>query len=301
MTPLSVVTVSHNYFNMPLWVAQDTGLFAAEQLAVDLDHVEPIDEVVDRLKDGRAQVGCGVTEQVILDRERGGTLEIVAGNVNRLPFDLIAAPHITSLADLRGSVVGVSSLEAGSSSLVMRLLQAVGLAHPDDYQLRAVGPILARWERLQSGEIQAGLQGIPMNYVALDAGYHSLANPREQFPDFQFTTVNVDGVWARSNEDSVVRFLRALRRAHEWYFEHREEATDIAVSRTGVSREHALRAWDAYTAEEIFPRDAGPSDAAIQTLIDVSALIRALDQRSATGPGDYVNRRYLDAAAAPVG
>jgi ABC-type nitrate/sulfonate/bicarbonate transport system substrate-binding protein len=296
MDHLKLATVSRNYFNMPLWVAHHQGYFADENLDVQIELYEPIDEVTERLKDGRAQIGCGVTEHVILDSESGGSLEIIAGNVNRLPFDLIASPGIRSFEDMRGKTVGVSSLEAGSSSLVMRLFSAHGLEFPGDYDIRAVGPILTRWKMLESGEIQAGLQGIPLNYVALDAGYSSLANPRDQFPNFQFTSINVDSSWASANSEIVVRFLRACIRAHEWFYAHRDAATDIAVEKTGIERPYALRAWDEYTRDEIFPRDADAGDDAVQTLIDVSSLIRALPTRAKTNAADYINRAYLSEA-----
>jgi ABC-type nitrate/sulfonate/bicarbonate transport system substrate-binding protein len=296
MEQINLVTVSRNYFNMPLWVAKEAGHFATEGLDVTITLREPIDAVIAELKAGTAQIGCGVTEQVILDRESGGSLEIIGGNVNKLPFDLIGGKGITSFEQMRGKVVGVSSLEAGSSSLIMKLFDAHGMSCPEDYTIEAVGPILSRWERLQSGAIQAGLQGSPLNYIALDAGFTTLAKPRDQFPHFQFTTVNVDSGWAEQNANVVTRFMRALVRAHEWYFANREEATDIAVAMTGVDRSYALHAWDEYTGDEIFPRDADASDEAIQTLIEISGLIRGLESRRATHPGDYVNRKYLHEA-----
>jgi ABC-type nitrate/sulfonate/bicarbonate transport system substrate-binding protein len=63
-----------------------------------------------------------------------------------LPFSLIGAKHIKSIEDLRGGTVGVSSLEAGSSSLILKIFEAHGLTYPGDYRLLACGPILARWE-----------------------------------------------------------------------------------------------------------------------------------------------------------
>ena len=298
MDRVRLAAVSTNYFNMPLWVGAHTGQFAREGIEVELELHEPIDEVTRRLKAGEVQFSCGVTEHVILDSESGGDLEIIGGNVNRLPFSLIAHGSIRSFEDMRGKTVGVSSLEAGSSSLVMKLFSAHGLEYPRDYGMVACGPILTRWEMLRSGEIQAGLQGVPLNYVALDEGYTTLAEPRDQFPDFQFTSLNVDSRWARENKDLTIRFMRAFIGAHEWFFTHREEATDIAVRETGVDRGYALRAWEEYTSAEIFPRDGDASDAAVQTLIDISALIRALPGRAKTNAGDYINREYLQAARA---
>ena len=168
MNKLIFTAVSRNYFNLPIWIAQHRGMLADEGLDVAVELYEGVDEVTGRLRDGRAQIGYGITEHVVLDSEAGGFLEIVGGNVNRLPFSLITGKNIRSVGDLRGKTVGVSSIEAGSSSLVIKLLAARGLRYPDDYKMRAVGPILTRWEMRQSGEIDAGLQGAPLNYVAID-------------------------------------------------------------------------------------------------------------------------------------
>ncbi len=130
MRELNIGAVSRNYFNMPLWVAHHCGFFATEGLAVRLQLVEGIDEVTHRLVQGEFQLILGVTEHVILDIERGGQLKIIAGNVNRLPFSLIARPHIRSWQDLRGARIGVSSIEAGSSSLIMHLLERRGCSTP---------------------------------------------------------------------------------------------------------------------------------------------------------------------------
>jgi ABC-type nitrate/sulfonate/bicarbonate transport system substrate-binding protein len=293
---LKVGAVSRNYFNLPLWIAQHAGLFAREGLSVDIVLIEGIDEVTRRLAAGEFQLALDVTENVILNAESGGRLEIVGGNVNRLPFSFIARPPIRTWAGLRGARIGVSSISAGSSSLVMKLLAAHGLHYPQDYTLLPVGPILARWKMLQSGEIDAGLQGAPLNYIALDAGFADLGNPREQFPDFQFTSLDTDAEWAKRNPDTAVAFLRAWRAAHRWFYDNRAGATEIAMKETGVERRYAERAWDEYVRDEIFPRDGRASAAAVQALIEVSSLIRNLPGRSRSRAEQYINHAYLEQA-----
>ncbi|HQT80486.1 MAG TPA: ABC transporter substrate-binding protein, partial [Rhodopila sp.] len=277
------------------------GLFRQEGIDLSVESHEGVDAVTNLLLDGTVQLAFGITEHVVLDSESGGHSEIIGGNVNRLPFSLIARPGIRGFDDMRGKVVGVSSLEAGSSSLVMRLFEAHGLHHPADYTIRAVGPILARWEKLQTGEIDAGLQGAPLNYIAQDAGFPTLADPRSAFPDFQFTSLHVLAPWAAANRDLVVRFMRAFIRAHEWFYANREGSAAIAMQETGVARHYADRAWDEYVAAEIFPRDGDASDAAVQALIDISGQIRAIPNRSRTQAADYINRDYLRAARGSLG
>jgi ABC-type nitrate/sulfonate/bicarbonate transport system substrate-binding protein len=255
MITLKFAAVSRNYFNMPVWIGLDQGFFCREGIDLAVELHEGVDEVTNRLVEGHVHLAFGITEHVILDAESGGQTEIIGGNVNRLPFSLIAGKQIRGFEDMRGKVVGVSSLAAGSSSLVMRLFEAHGLRHPRDYRLVAVGPILARWAMLQSGEIDAGLQGAPLNYIANDAGYPTLADPRTEFPDFQFTSLHVVAGWARENHELIVRFMRAFVRCHQWFYANKVGAGRIAERETGVERCYADRAWDEYTAAAIFPQD----------------------------------------------
>jgi ABC-type nitrate/sulfonate/bicarbonate transport system substrate-binding protein len=300
MTKLTFTAVSRNYFNLPIWIAQHRGLFEAEGLDVAIELYEGVDEVTHRIRDGRAQLGYGITEHVVLDSEAGGFLEIVGGNVNKLPFSFVTGKNIRTVEDLRGKTVGVSSIEAGSSSLVMKLLSARGLEYPRDYAMRAVGPILARWELLQSGEIDAGLQGAPLNYMAIDQGFPSLCEPRQEVPDFQFTSLNVDSRWASANRDTMRKFMRAFVRAHHWFFANRAGVTPIAMAETGITENYAERAWDEYTTDTIFPRDGDASNAAVQALIEISSLIRAVPNRVKSSAADYINRGYLHEAQRDV-
>jgi ABC-type nitrate/sulfonate/bicarbonate transport system substrate-binding protein len=296
MEKIVFTAVSRNYFNMPIWIAQHQRMFADEGLDVTIELYEGVDEVTDRLRDGRAQLAYGITEHVVLDSEAGGSLEIIGGNVNRLPFSFIAGKSISTFEDLRGKTVGVSSLDAGSSSLVMKLLAARGLEYPRDYQMRAVGPILTRWDMLRSGEIDAGLQGAPLNYMAVDQGFPSLCEPRDEVPYFQFTSLNVDQRWAVNHAATTQKFMRAFVRAHQWFFANRDGAAFVATRETGISRDYALRAWDEYTADEIFPPDGDASTAAVQALIEISSLIRAVPRRVKSSADGYINRSYLRTA-----
>jgi len=92
MKKIRLGAISRNYFNMPIWIAAHTGMFEQEGLEVSIELYEPIDEVWQRLQDGRLDIALGVTEHIILDSESGGHLEIIGGNVNRLPFSPTSWP-----------------------------------------------------------------------------------------------------------------------------------------------------------------------------------------------------------------
>ena len=293
MEIIRFAAVSRNYFNMPIWVAHHCNLFREENLKVEIELHEPIDEVSQRLQQGAVQLAFGVTEHAILDKENGGATSIIGGNVNKLPFSLISKKSITDPKQLRNKIIGVSSKTAGSSSLVMKILEMHGLKYPFDYELEEVGPILSRWEKLKSGEIDAGLQGTPLNHIAVAEGFTSLIEPREYFPDFQFTSLHVDARWAQQNQHTLHKFLRAYIRAHRLFFTNRNLMADIAVKETRVQKKYANAAWTEYTEQNIFAPDGNFNISGIQSLIDVSALIRSINKRKNSKAEQYVDSTFL--------
>lgn len=301
MDTIKIGAVSRNYFNLPMWIAEHQGLFADEGIAPDIHLIEGIAEVDQRLNELDLDIALSVTENVILYREQGSDVSVLGGNVNRLPFSFIARQGINTLAELRGRKIGVSAIESGSSSLIMRLLESEGLHYPADYTLIPCGPIWARWHMLEQGEIDAGLQGAPLNYIARDAGYMDLGDPRGAFPDFQFVSLNSTRRWITRHEETLIRFLRAYIRAHDWFYANRQGSTQIAIEEMGIDAHYADRAWDEYVRDEIFPRDAAASIKSIETLIDVSALIRAIPSRATLRAQDYIDHSYLERARQTLG
>jgi ABC-type nitrate/sulfonate/bicarbonate transport system substrate-binding protein len=110
-------------------------------------------------------------EGVVGNSAKGGRLRLVAGNSNRAPLSLIGGKGIERIEDLRGKRVGTTSLKEGTAIMVQKMLAAHGLHYPGDYEFATVGAHPQRWEHLQAGSIEAGLQLVPYNYVAEDAGY----------------------------------------------------------------------------------------------------------------------------------
>jgi ABC-type nitrate/sulfonate/bicarbonate transport system substrate-binding protein len=297
MDRLVFPVATHNYFHAPLWLAQHYGLFAAQGLDVVTEYTDQgTDELTSMVSDGRAQIGTSTTERVIINREAGGNLVVIGGKVNRLPFSLIARPSIKSFEDLRGKTIGVSSLDNGTSTVITRLCESHGLHHPSDFTLRAVGPIEKRWEMLRSGEIDAGLQGVPLDLIAMDAGFTNLAAPSKIFAEYQFSSFVADARWAKANRDIVVRFMRAILQGFAMFYANRERTVPVVMLEAGISRDYAIRAWEIYSAARIFPPDGDVTMAGMRAMIELSATVRNLAKRLGTRLEDCIDRSYLIAA-----
>lgn len=301
MDKLAVGLSSNNYFNMPFWVAQHEGFFAAEELDVAGLRYESESQNIAWLEEGATQYTFINTETVLTDVDAGKPYVIIGGNVQTLPFRFIARPGVEKPSDLHGKTIGVSSLKVGTSTILRDYLNGFGLEYQRDYRMVPVGMIRRRWETLQSGEIDAGMQGTPMDSIALDAGYVDLGDITRELGPYQFVSLGVLRPYLDSHREITVRLLRALAEAHRWYYANRDGATAIAVQETGMERRYAERAWDQYAGDLTFPLDGDVSVEGILTVLRLSAQVRSIDGRLDQDWRRYVDRSYFLEATAHAG
>ena len=222
------------------------------------------------LLDGTFQVYIGSPELAIQNQAEGGPLKIVAGNAGKLVHSLISRAPFKRIEDLRGRMIGIFNDKEGTFFHAKAMLAAHGLKYPGDYQVKHTGGVPPRHKALLAGEIDAGLQSVPWNYVAEEVGMNNLGDVIEYVPDWQFVSINVNSQWAEKNRDVLVRFLRAIGEATEWLYANRAAASEIAARelpapheprRTGVGLLHRHRCADARCVGQSEGHCAGHRDA----------------------------------------
>ncbi|WP_321794879.1 ABC transporter substrate-binding protein [Caballeronia sp. J97] len=238
---LNVAIVSRTVFYAPLWIALNQGYLEEENIRAKIDVFDNAEKLNAALLSGQSQISISTPESVILNAYTGGPLRIIAGNAKRLPHFIIAKPEIKRLDQLKGANVGVLSIHEGTTYLVKEIVKSAGL-HPDDVKISAVGGAPSRWKLLREGKIDMGLQPFPLSYEAEALGYSNLGAVSTYIPDWQFTSVNVDDRWARTHEQTVVAFLRALKRGQDYMDAHPDIAADIAATELQTSKTLAARA-----------------------------------------------------------
>jgi ABC-type nitrate/sulfonate/bicarbonate transport system substrate-binding protein len=225
---VNVVTPSVVIFAIPYWIAEHQGYFKDEDIAPTLD-IEPNGKrITERLLSGATQFSLVGPDAVLIDATQGGPLRILAGVVRKPPLFLIAKSSIKTFADLRGANIGALSLTEGSSKLLIKMAKAEGLAAAD-LKISAVGGAPARQTLLKDGKIDAGMQPLPLNLEAEALGFNNLGWAGKYEPDWQFTTVNANGDWARKNPRVATGFVRALLRGQQFIWSNPDQAARIAA------------------------------------------------------------------------
>ena len=287
-----VGTVSRTFFAMPLWIAAEQGLFANEGLDVAITIFGNASQI-EPLLDGRFQAVIGSPELAMQNAAAGGPLRIVAGNAGKLVHSLIARSPFARIEDLRGGTIGILNTKEGTFFAARTMLAAHGLRYPADYQVKETGGVPPRHRALLEGAIDAGLQSVPWNYVAEDAGMRNLGDVIDYVPDWQFVSLNANDAWAAANRETVVRFLRAMLRATEWLYANRAASAQIAAREIPAPLHHAERAWDYFTGTNALTRDMSVNLTGLAKVIATLREAGLLPAQAPAAPAFYINDRYL--------
>jgi ABC-type nitrate/sulfonate/bicarbonate transport system substrate-binding protein len=239
MYRVRISTPSRTIFAAPYWIAQHLGYFSDEGIEASLEIVGDSKAIKDQLRAGRHDLSIDTPGSVILDALSGGPLRVIAGNARRPPLFVIASSHIRSLAQLRGAKFGVLSLDEGSAKLIPTIADVAGLTM-QDFQIFEVGGAPARAQLLLSGEIDVGLQPMPLSFAAEDAGLSNLGWTGDWEPDWQFTTINASIEWTRRESDAAIASLRAMRRAMA-AMESGADVASIVAPELSCTVEHASK------------------------------------------------------------
>ena len=293
-TPLRIGVISRTIFYLPAWTAEKHGFFKQEGIAPQIEVYDAADRILTDLKAGTIQIGITSIENVIAQAYKGGTFRIIAGTAQRPPHYIIAQPDIRTLADLKGRLIGVVSMQEGTTFFVKDIAARGGFAL-NDVKVQAVGGSPTRARLLKEKKIDAGLQPYPLSYEAERDGFANLGAIADIVPDYQFTSVVVDQTWAQPNRAMVSGFLRALKRGTEYMFAHPDESAELGSAELRTSREFARRALEDTARMDILARDLTVTD---KSLVRVFENVKSAELIPADAVYDrarFVDGSYLTA------
>jgi len=283
--------------NLPLYIAERKGFLAGLGVEASWTICGTTDATTEAVRNGAVDIIMNSPEGSIADRVAGGQLRLIGGLANRPPLSLIARPEFTRIEDLRGRRIGTSSLKEGTCHLVQLMLGKHGLRYPGDFEFVLAGAHPQRWGALQAGTIDAALQLLPFDMIAEDAGYRNLGRADDYVPEFSFAAIAARADWLEDHASLAARVMKGLLDGTAWFYDHPQEAAQIASTESRTPTEFALRACEQLIAKKLIPRDLRVTQPAIDRAVEA---MRASGQISATCmiPTDVFDPRWLQRAAA---
>jgi len=190
------------------WTAQAAGFYAEQGLRVEILNMSGGSRGAQELQAGGLDVMHVGLSSVVKVNRAGGDLRLIGSLSNVIRFTFFSAPGVTSAADLKGGVVGVSTFGSESDSTVTLALRRLGLER-SDVTLKEYGGGPRRLAAVKSAEIKATALNEPFTSLAREQGINPMVDLVPAQIPWLFSGITVRRDSLASRRDALMRFLKA--------------------------------------------------------------------------------------------
>ena len=175
---------SRSIASIDLFVAQERGFFREEGLDPQLVQVRATAAIA-ALVSGEVHA-LGSIGSVIRAIPRGAPVKVLAISLRRPVFWLVSRPELKTFADLKGKVIGTTTLGGSQHTAGIRMLRRAGLNPDKDVTVVLGGDVPTQLQGLVNGSIQVGILSPPIVIVARDKyKMNILAGAIDEFTSLQ--------------------------------------------------------------------------------------------------------------------
>jgi ABC-type nitrate/sulfonate/bicarbonate transport system substrate-binding protein len=208
-SPVRIGYVSRSTLDMPFIIARDRGLFREEGLEPELIFIKAA-QTIPAMLAGGVDFGTA-TGTAIAAALSGVEVRVVFALTDKPSFDLIAAPGITSVQQLRGKKLGITAYGALAEILARQIL----IAHKvpaDQVTFLPMGTSDVTYLALKAGTIDGTMLQIPQTFLAQDDGFKKLASGADVYRAVQGGLTTTKATISERPE-LVTRMIRATQRS----------------------------------------------------------------------------------------
>lgn len=205
----------------PIHLTREKGFYRAEGLDVDYVIMKPQIAMQALIAgDVGYTTALGSTIRAAL---RNVPLRVVMTIADKPLFALIARPSITSVEELKGKVVGISSFGASTDTYARALLRRFKLTPNQDVKIIALGGGMNRIAAMEAGAIDAALIEAPYNVMLERKGFRKILFVGDLIPS------PLAGLGTRLEKihkqpDEVQRLVRATLRGIQFAKSNKQES-----------------------------------------------------------------------------
>jgi ABC-type nitrate/sulfonate/bicarbonate transport system substrate-binding protein len=285
---VAISSISTSQVNV--WVPLDTGFFKKQGLDVELVYISGAPVGAAALMSGEVAISQGGVIGSITSNMRGSGTYIILGGADRFPYQLIAAPSIKTVSDLKGKRFAVSRIGSADHTATMFVLPKLGIQPDKDMNIVQVGSVPARFAALVNGSVQGALLIPPETVKAKELGYRVLSNFADIEINYQQNGVYTTRSFITKRPDMLRRFAIAYSEGNH-FIHTNSEGTQSIMRKYLHGDEKAIR--EAYTEVVLkaTPKIPYPSKPGIQTLIDF--LAKTSPEAANTKPDDFIDSRFV--------
>ena len=275
----------------PIYIATAKGMFAAEEIKVDVVFVPSSAALQQQLAAGSLKVGvnCGLVDPIRAINQ-GAPVAIVRIEGQVPPYALLAKPAIKSIKELNGKTIIVGGAKDITRTYLDRMMSPNGF-RAGDYDMVYAGATSARFAALQSGAVDAAILTPPFSFRAEDAGYTNLGLVVDYAKDLPFSGTVINRSWAAGHKAVAQKFLAAYTKCILWFNDskNRDEAIKILVDASHGKSKDIATSYDFFRKINFFEPTGKVSKAQLENIVkaleDIGDLDRSFDVNRLVMPG----------------
>jgi NitT/TauT family transport system substrate-binding protein len=221
---------------LPTTLAQELGFYRDEGLDVELQDFAGGAKALQALVGGSADVVSGFYDHTIQMAAEGRELTAFVTMLRFPGLVLVTSPQsagVTTIADLKGRVAGVTTAGSSSQMLLTHMLQRHGVP-PDAVSMTAIGSAATAIAAIEHGRVAAGMLADPAFTLVMKRNPTArvLADLRtaDGVKEALGTTAYPASVlytrtdWLGANRETTRKLARAITRTLTWMHDHSPQA-----------------------------------------------------------------------------
>lgn len=248
-------------------------LLKEQGMDVEFNWVDSPDTSLRAIIAGSADAYVGsLTSAVLATANADANLKIIAVNNQATDYVLLVPPEITSLEDLEGKTIGISTPGSAADTIIRTALQKEGI-DPEFAEWVNIGGTSARITALLAGQIDAApAHAADAAPVVATGEAHVVLNAGESIGSYLQSGLIASGEWLESHPDQAQQVVDAFIEASRWAVNEKEDY--IALSNEFLpddfsSDEERANTYDLYIAANFWPVDGGLGQEAIDAWIEL--------------------------------
>ena len=226
----------------PFIVAVEKGFFRTENVNVEYVPFRGGPNLVKAVIAGEILLGAAGSTDILVFREAGMPLKMVATHTEGNHFTFNVAPDVQTVAELKGKAIGVTSAGATTWVFARMVAKAQGWDPDRDVKIVGLGGLDAQLAALARKEIHAFVWGDGGAVTQLAGKSKVLMRLDKVTPRWisQIQYVSEDGI--KKQGDDIRKVMKGLFSAIKFMTEHTSDAAEIVAKKIGWSTEAVLAA-----------------------------------------------------------
>ena len=209
--PVEKVNASYGAISgsmMPIWVTKEARFFEKYGLELNLVYISGGPRAIMSLIGGSVQFVNHSGMPALEAYQRGADTALIASPMNQLEHSLVVQKNITSVEQLRGKILGMSTAGSLTDILLREGLRLNGIAEKD-VTILPVGDLGARLSALQTGRLHGVIVAGVQTVTAIRMGFKQLIDFSKLPIEISGSGILVRRAYVMKNQETTLKFLKA--------------------------------------------------------------------------------------------